>query len=59
VPFGTQVLKIVCLQKIYNKIAGVISGISFDSQDIFRYQNAIEGQLLSQKKLFFSTFGLF
>jgi hypothetical protein len=35
---------------------GVVGVISFDSLDIFKYQNAIKGQFLSQKKLFFSTF---
>jgi hypothetical protein len=58
-PFGTQFLKILCLKKILNKIVGVIGRISFDIQDIFLYQNAIEGQFLSQKKMFFSTFGNF
>jgi hypothetical protein len=56
VPFGTQFLKILCLRKIFNKIAGVKGAISFETQDIFKFQNAIEGQFLSQKKLFFSTF---
>jgi hypothetical protein len=29
----------------------------FDSQDILSYQNAIQGQFLSQKKLFLPDFG--
>jgi hypothetical protein len=56
VPFGTKYLKILCWSKISNKIVGVISAISLDSKNIFEYQNAIEGQFLCQKKLFFSTF---
>ena len=35
VSFGTQFLENLFLQKIFNRIVGVISGISFDSQDIF------------------------
>jgi hypothetical protein len=56
VSFGTQFLEILFLPKIFNKIVGAIGGISFDIQEIFKYQNAIEGQFLSQKKLSFTTF---
>jgi hypothetical protein len=40
---GHSIFKNVFLQKIPNTILVVIGGISFDSQDIFKYQNAIEG----------------
>jgi hypothetical protein len=44
------------VRKISNKIVGVVKVISLGIQDILKYQNAIYGQFLSQKKLFFSTF---
>ena len=49
-PFGTQFLKILFMPKNPNMMSGVIGVIFGDSQNIFLYQNAIEGQFLSQKK---------
>jgi hypothetical protein len=43
-PFGTQFNKILFSQKNFNKISGVIGVFSFESQAIFKYLNAIEGQ---------------
>ena len=57
-PFGTQFSEILYLQKILNIMSGVIyMRHVFDSQDILSYQNAIQGQFLSQKKLFLPDFG--
>jgi hypothetical protein len=52
VAFGTQFFEILFSQKNSDKIVGVIGGISFDSQEIFYHQNAIEGQFLPKKSCF-------
>ena len=52
-------LKILCLQKISDIISVVIGVIFFESQDISQNQNAIEGEFLSQKKLFSLLFAIF
>jgi hypothetical protein len=57
--FGTKYLIILCWLKIPNEIVGVISAISLDSKNIFKYQNAIEGQFLSQKSCFCLLFAIF
>jgi hypothetical protein len=41
--------KNACLQKISNMMSGVFGPIFCDSQDIFKYKNAIKGKFLSQK----------
>jgi hypothetical protein len=52
VPFGTQFNKILFSQKNLNKISGVIGVFSFESQAIFKYLYAIEGQFLFLKSCF-------
>jgi hypothetical protein len=52
VPFGTKFIKILCLKKISNKIAGKKGAISSDSKNIFNIKTQLKFNFYLKKNVF-------